>query len=334
MYHSSLDSNDIYNITHSVGYPVLSSLTNKLKLCVSDYSIVQQNNKEAEYVLALENGVNVLNLSYMTDGKMVAALVDTPYGAANGAWQHSSTIVSTKSTSYLIRAATTDSRTAGVKLKARIDDLCRNGLSVILSNLLSNTRNKATNDLRTLRSISDQELHFALSVVFENAPVSSIPPNILANLQGRYEDFNTRVSQQDKYMEALESVFRNEKWIVMARPRLSAASGVNDYSCYIGALDAGALLIPAKRGYFTERDLPEMTVPIQLYRNLLHVPPIYCDQLIGTLSMFKQYRLRNHPQMKSIDSRGLIPQTSFLFDVDSGSVALLVGSTTVLMIDK
>ena len=322
MIHQSIAPASAYKVMNSPAYPVLASLHAKMGLVVTDYWAV--SDKHSYYVMGMDNGLSILHISYEPD-EIVASTIDSPFVQVNGYFL--SRVVGSKNPRYVVTSLTKTQKTAGRRVQRSKQDVLEGAVGSLLSSLAYTIKNKSTPD-PTLSSITDEDIHAALEVLIAGEPKINVPVAAINRLETRYNSYINRLSMKNGFSANVKSIFDCEKWFVCSRKSLN---GTDQY--YVGALNT-APMVEGVRSGGVSKAFPMETVKVQLYNNLTDLPEEFRDEVIGSLTMFKQYCKANHPGVPANDGQGYVPLTDYLFDPNSGAVAWRSGTTAFLMVDK
>jgi hypothetical protein len=327
MWHSSFPADQAQLVIRSGGYPTIVAITNKLKLFVTDFHY-NTTKKQFGYTLGLDNGLSVLQLYLDKDGEWEAHSVDQPICSPE--WVNMSKVATSSNPRYLVTTLASETRKAGHHLKNKMENLLTNNIGSACNNLVHEAK-KHISDEQPLSMVNEHDLHSALSVLFGHKAKIDLSPNTLSALQSRYNTYIQRMEQREAHSKTLDSVFNGVKWLVAARRNLC---GNGECSYYVCAFDASKVGPAVRRGHWNTTDIMEFVVPIQMYRSLRHVPDTIQSELLGSFTMFKQYRQRNFPNVPVIDKDGFIPVTKFIMDSDSGAVAWTHLNAAFVMVDR
>lgn len=325
MWHSRMTSDEIEAVSKSAAYPLLTSLHGKLKLVVIDYKMVKS--EDPMYLMGTENGLAVLRLLLNDEGEWFAHVADAPLGPVND-WHNVSQVAKSKNTRYLVKAITADNRMSGQKVLKSLERATNNNLYNALSLMCSEIKRKRT-DI-SVAPLQEEHMYSAISVLVGDTTMHEMPMASLSALQDWYKQYTARINHRAKLDDDLATIFSGEKWLLCAKRNLSGSI----YSYFVCALDTKTLGLAAKNGHISGVNISAlMTTPIQLYRDLNSLPDSFKNAVLGSLTMWKQYRSRNFPDVGCINFEGYFPYTS-LMDEDSGTVAWGHGGSYYLMLDK
>lgn len=326
MWHSRLTPDEISAICKSAAYPLLTNLHAKLKLVVIDALITKS--QDPSYLMGTENGLSVLRITLNNEGVWYAHTVDSPLCPV-AEWHNVTLVARSKNTRYLTNVVSTEARNAGRKVLNSIESVMRTNIGNALTALAGDIKRKTSNEA-SIGSLGETDIFHALSVLVGDKTLTELPVNTLTSLQDWHKAYIDRANNRIAHTKALDTVFKNEKWLLCARKNIDPRL----HSYFVCSLDTSKMTDAARKGFWSEGNVAEsMTTPIQLYRNLSFLPDAFKDNLLGSLTMFKQYRQRNFTSMVTMDDYGYFP-FGFLMDEDSGAVSWNYGGAHMLMLDK
>lgn len=323
MIHQSLSPASVYATVNSPAYPVLASIHAKTGLVVTDHWAMTNNH--SYYMMGMDNGLGVLHISYEPE-MIVGSTLDLPFVQPSG--YNLNEAVSSKNPRYVVSSLTKIEKAAGKRVHRDKKSIVESTVGTVLSMLAYTIKNKSTPD-PALPEIDDEAIHAALEVLVAGAPKIAVPAVTLGKWQTRYDGYMNRLSQKNGFTANLKSIFECEKWFVCSRKSLN---GTDQY--YVGALNTAPMVEGVRAGGISKA-FPMETVKIQLYNKLTDLPEEYRDEVIGSLTMFKQYCKANYPGIPMQDAQGYVPFTDYMFDPSSGAVAWRSGGgCSYLIVDK
>jgi hypothetical protein len=322
MIHQSIAPAIAHKIVNSPAYPVLASFNAKMGLLVTDYWAVSDN--RTYYVMGMENGLSILHIEYYGED-ITASTIDSPFVQAAGYFLNN--VVASKNPRYVVSSLTKTQKTAGRRVQRSKQDVLEGAVGSLLSSLAYTIKNKSTPD-PALSPITEEDIHAALEVLIAGGPKIDVPLTAINRLETRYNSYLNRLSMKNGFSANVKSIFDCEKWFVCNRKSLN-----NTDQYYVGALNT-APMVEGVRSGGVSKAFPMETVKVQLYNSLTDLPVEFRDEVIGSLTMFKQYCKANHPGVPANDAQGYVPLTDYLFDPNSGAVAWRSGTTAFLMVDK
>ena len=298
------------------------------ELVVNDYFTNQNDPKVKHLVMGLQNGINVICITFMQDGSVKVVKFDNPQIPHLSV---TTELVATKNSRYLMQALSNPSKDANRTLKDAVK-YAKSRMNARLETIAYNfSKDKPHEDLPPT---PPNVVEWLMQSFYGSVQKVTTPDHILHKIESVKKFCADRDTKMTAFIARCEQMFNRPKWIIFYRFN-KGMSGLTDVS--VGVLDGQKICHSIKRHSSRSISLSDNDLfiePMKLSKGFENIDPNIRDAVMGKLTMMKMLRDKLYNNPACIDTDRYVASANYTEVTQMNSMTLTDTVTSIILLDR